>query len=155
MENEKDVNKVRKVDSETARLELVRFLDIKRISQRKREDLYDQSIKELEYAISEGMLTFDFEKKTATFKLLFPLTKKEGGKIEKLELRFSMGVSQAFNNLKNVDATDGDERSLNMIAALSGQSAAVLRLAQNAQGESGLDTSDFSLLRYFALFFLA
>ena len=155
MESEKDVNKIRKVDSETASLELGRFLDIKRISERKRKDLYEQSIKELEYAVSEGLLVFDFEKKTATFKLLFPLTRKEGGKIEKLELRFNMGVSQAFNNLKNVDASDGDERSLSMIAALSGQSAAVLRLAKNEQGESGLDTSDFSLLRYFALFFLA
>ena len=155
METGKDVNKVRKVDNETASLELGRFLDIKRISERKRKDLYEQSIKELEYAVSEGMLTFDFEKKTATFKLLFPLTRKEGAKIEKLELRFNMGVSQAFNNLKNVDASDGDERSLSMIAALSGHSAATLRLADNAQGEKGLDTSDFSLLRYYALFFLA
>ena len=155
MEEKNNAIKKRTVDSETAGQELKRFLDLKRIPERKRHDLYAQGVKELAFSVEEGSLIFDFEKKIATYFLLHPLTKKDGSKVEKLAMRFHMGVSQAQSHLNGVDPEDGNDRSLGILSALSGVSMQVLKIAENSLGESGLDTGDFSLLRYYALFFLA
>lgn len=150
----KSEEKKRTVDAETARLELERFLDLKRIPKRKRNDLYKEGIKELAYAVEEGNMIFDFDQKTVTYILLHPLTRKDGGTFNKLVMRMVLGVSQALANMKDVDTTDGDEKSLAMLATLAGVAPAILRLAKNSLGESGLDTTDYHLLRYYALFFL-
>ena len=152
---DKAEQKQRTVDSETARQEVERFLDLKRIPLKKRNELFKEGIKELTYAIEDGNMIFDFEKRTVTYFLLHPLMKKEGGTIDKLVMRMVIGVSQAIANSKEVDATDGNENSLAMVASLAGIAPATLRLAKNSLEETGLDTTDYTLLRYYALFFLA
>ena len=154
MEEKVKEDKVRTVDSETAGLEVKKFLDLKRVPEEKREKLFESNIANLVRAIQDGNLTFDFEKKRATYKLLFPLLKKDGGKIEKLEMRFHMGVTQAFSNMKGIEPDDINEKCLGMTAALSSLPIAVLKLAKNEFDESGLELADFNALRDYALFFL-
>ena len=143
-----------KVDVLTAEAEVNRWLDLKRISPKKRKDVFEQNIKNLVSSISAGVISLDFEKKRATVNLQVPLTRKEGKDIETLELRFNMGIKQAFMHAKGVDADDVNERPLSMIAALCDMPLSILKNAKNKDGEEGLDIADFNALRDYALFFL-
>lgn len=153
--DEKSGGQAVKVDPVTAETEVYRFLDIKRIPQRKRDDLLDQNIKNLVYSVEAGFFRFDFEKKKAHVTLQVPLNKKAGGKIEKLELRFNMGVNQAFGAAKGTAPDDANERTLAMVSALTDMPIKLLQNAVNDDGEVGLDTADFNVMRDYALFFLA
>ena len=144
-----------KVDPVTAEDEVTKWLDLKRIPERKRKELLDANLSNLIYSVEAGFLSFDFEKKRATVKLQVPLLRKQGGSITMLDLRFNMGVNQAFNNSKGIAPDDSNERSLGMISALCDTPIKVLQNAENADGEVGLDLADFNVMRDYAIFFLA
>jgi len=144
-----------KVDEEAAELEVKRFLDLKRISESKREHTFDQNIKDLIRLVQSGALKFDFEKKRASYRLQVPLVPKSSAMVESIEMRFFIGVNQAFNSLKDVEIGAVDERALCMVSALSGIPRNILKNSENELGDKGLDTSDHASLRSYALFFLA
>lgn len=146
--------KIAKVDEETALLEINKFLDLKRVSERKRTETFEQQIKDLTGLMMDGRFTFDFERKRATFKLNAPL-KVQGGAIEKLELRFYIGMQEVQNVLKNIGPAEVDARSMALAAALSGNNVNVFRNTENTVGEKGLDISDHNALYAYTLFFLA
>lgn len=150
-----DLDKMKKIDEETAQLEVKKFLDLKRVPARKRVEVFEQQVKDLANLISDGRLVMDFEKKRATYKLLVPLEPKNSGKIDSLNLRFFIGMQEAQNVLKNVESTNADVRSLHLAAALSGHSPDILKNAVNEVGEKGLDISDHNSLFAYTLFFLA
>jgi len=155
MADAKSSETMHKVDEETARLEVERFLDLKRVPDRKRKETFEQQIKDLIGLMIDGRLVFDFEKKRAAIKLLVPLEPRNSGKIETLSMRFYIGMQEAQNVLKNVEATNADARSLTLAAVLSGNSPDVLKNAVNELGEKGLDISDHNSLYAYTLFFLA
>lgn len=144
-----------KIDEETALIEINRFLDLKNVPQRKREDTFEQQIRDLAGLMMDGRFTFDFEKKRATFKLNVPLKQKEAGDIEKLEMRFFIGMQEAQMVLKNIGPSEVDQRSMALVAALSGNNPSVFKNAKNATGEQGLDIGDHNALYSYTLFFLA
>jgi len=146
---------IAKVDTEAAELEVKKFLDLKRIPESKREQTFEQNIKDLIRLVESGALTFDFEKKRATYKLAVPLSPRESGKIESLSMRFFIGVNQAFNSFKDIEIGAVDERALAMVSALSNIPRQILKNAENELGDKGLDTGDHASLRSYALFFLA
>ena len=154
--NESGAGKVKftKIDEETALLEINKFLDLKRVSDRKRVDTFEQQIKDLTGLMMDGRFTFDFERKRATFKLNAPL-KAASGAIETLELRFYIGMQEVQNVLKNIGPSEVDARSMALAAALSGNNANAFRNSENAVGEKGLDISDHNALYAYTLFFLA
>jgi hypothetical protein len=154
MEN-KESKATGKVDEETARLEVERFLDLKRVPDRKRKVTFEQQIKDLIGLMVDGRLAFDFESKRASIKLLVPLETKNSGRIEGLSMRFYIGMQEAQNVLKNVEASNADARSLTLAAVLSGHSPDILRNSVNEVGEKGLDISDHNSLFAYTLFFLA
>lgn len=149
------VKALAKVDPVTAEEEVKRWLDLKRIPERKRKEMLDANLNNLVYSVEAGFLSFDFEKKRAIVKLQVPLLRKQGSNIDKLELRFNMGVNQAFNNSKGIAPDDSNERTLGMISALCDTPIKVLQNADNTDGEVGLDLADFNVMRDYAIFFLA
>ena len=144
----------KKVDAETARLEVEKFLDLKRVPASKREGDFEGSIETLETLVTEGRMVFDFDKKRAIFKLLVPLEAKQSGNIKELSMRFFIGMQSAQNILKKIDAGDIYGRSLAMAAELSGINPSLLSNAKNDVEEYGLDISDANSLLFYITFFL-
>ena len=155
LENYKDKKQTAKVDAETARLEVKRFLDLKRVDDTRREGQFSSSIEALEALMCAGRLTFDFENKRATYKLIVPLTQAGGGPLTEIKLRFFLGVQESLNALKNIDVGDTLARSLVVAATLSGNPPAIFRSNKNEVGENGLDVSDNNSLVNYTSFFLA
>lgn len=156
MADPKEVTKAAsKVDSETAALEVEKFLDLKRVPDSKRKKDFDVNIEMLEGMVEDGRLRFDFEKKRAIYTLLSPLERKESGTLKELSMRFYIGMQAASNVLKKVDAGDIYGRSLAMAGDLAGVSPDILRNAKNDLGENGLDISDVNSILHYITFFLA
>lgn len=145
----------KKVDAETARLEVERFLDFKRVPKTRREKDFEVNITALETMVMDGRMVFDFEKKRAIFKLLAPLEAKESGTIKELSMRFFIGMQAMQNALKKTDLGDIYGRSLAMAANLAGISDGILGSAKNEFGENGMDTGDVNSLIHYITFFLA
>lgn len=143
------------VDAETALAEVNRFLDLKRVSEAKREESFKANIKNLINSVEAGFLRFDFEKKRVIATLTVPLIRKKGPKITALELRFNIGVKQVLNNSRGKELEGGNEHSIYMIAALCDIPETILENAENEEGEQGLAIADFNALRDYALLFLA
>ena len=156
LENYKDKKQTAKVDAETARLEVKRFLDLKRVDDTRREGQFSSSIEALEALMCAGRLSFDFdESKRATYKFLVPLIQADGSKLTEIKLRFFLGVQESLNALKNIDVGDTLARSLVVAATLSGNPPAIFRSNKNEVGENGLDVSDNNSLVNYTSFFLA
>ena len=151
--SEAEVTRV-KVSPEVAETEVDRFLDIKRISPDKRTGTFEQQIKELTAMVVEGRLTFDFEKKRATYNLIHPLTTKMDKVITELSLQIFLGVQQGNMYLKNVDIGNVDAKTHAIVAGMAGHPVAVLTNAKNSTGENGMDMSDSNSLRSYIMFFL-
>ena len=153
--NSSKIKEVPSIDEESAQAEVNKFLDLKRISPRKRSDTFDQQIKDLVGLMLDNRLTFDFDKKRARFILNSPLRQAEAGNLEHLDLRFYIGVQEANMVLKNIEAQDSSARSVALAAALSGQNPNALKNSLNDFGDKGLDMSDHNSLFAYTLFFLA
>lgn len=142
------------VDAETARAEVERFMDLKRLSEKKRETL-KANIKGLMGSVEAGLIRFDFERKRTVAILTVPLNRKVGKQITELDMRFNMGVKVMLATTKGAGLEEGNEHSLYMISSLCDIPVTILENAENEEGEQGLSTADFNILRDYALFFLA
>ena len=155
LDGDKNKKQAAKVDEETARLEVKKFLDLRRVDEGRREGQFASAIAALEGFVSAGRFTFDFEAKRATYKLMFPLKESDGSMLTEIKMRFFLGTAESTNALKNVDLGDTLARSLVVAATLSGNPPAIFRSNENDAGEKGLEVSDNNALVNYTSFFLA
>ncbi len=133
-----------KISEDQAKIELGKWLDIKKINQRKREDKVEFA-KEIIDSIMSGDTVID-EKGVITYKLLFPIQTKEGKEtIKSFEFQPRLLQRDARAALQGIKADDGDGRIVAYISALTGQAKAII---------GGLDTVDHTFCQAIALYFL-
>lgn len=154
VEKKVEISKGSVVDAETAQNEVERFMDLKRLSDKKRETL-KANIKGLMGSVEAGLIRFDFERKRTVATLTVPLNRKVGKQITELDMRFNMGVKVMLANTKGAGLEEGNEHSLYMLSSLCDIPVTILENAMNDEGEQGLAIADFNMLRDYALFFLA
>ena len=130
-----------KVSPDVAQKEITKWLDHKRISEKKRET-YEDQIETLTDAIADGFLSVN-DKHELVHKLIFPLE----GDLPLSELIYTprLKVSTVQTHLNGVKTSDADGRVCAYIAALSSKPKAVIK---------GLDTEDYSISQAVAVFFL-
>ena len=133
-----------KISEDQAKLELEKWLDIKKINQRKRDDK-EEFAKEIIDSIMSGEATID-EKGVITYNLLFPIkTKDDKVTISSFAFKPRLMQREAKAALQGIKADDGDGRIVAYISALTGQARAII---------GGLDTIDHSFCQAVALYFL-
>ena len=133
-----------KVTRKVAELEVTKWLDHKKVKDRKRENLQDQ-IDIMVGAIIDGSLVLDQDCKF-THQLSFPIENAKGEvTVRSLTYKPRLSVIEINAKMKGVKPTDADARVVGYISALTGQPSAVL---------TSLDTEDNSLAQAFATFFL-
>ncbi len=131
------------VTREVAEQDVNRWLDYRRVREKKRKD-NESGIDELIELVEEGVLSID-EDCSITFNLGQPL-KNESGSIALSELVFKPRLKQheVTAHLKGA-GTDVDARVLAYIAAATGKAKGIL---------GKLDVSDYNIAQSIALFFL-
>ena len=129
------------VAREVAAQEIEKWLDYKKINDRKREQ-YKDSIDALIDAVSDGVLTVD-EDHNLVQSLKFPI----GNEVttSKLEYKPRLKVASVHSALQGVKTADADGRICAYIAALTSQPKGVI---------TALDTEDYSIGQAIAIFFL-
>ena len=129
------------VDLETARVEVEKWLDFKRVRESKRE-ANKETIDALVEAVSEGQLVVN-EDHSLTHTLDVPT----GGETALTSLTYKprLTVQDTHSKMKGVKANDVDGRIIALVSALCGKPASL---------EGKLDTSDYSISQNVALFFL-
>ena len=133
-----------KIPLKTAEAEVDKWLDYKKVKDKKRENNKEQ-IELIVDAVCDGTLVLD-DKFVFTHKLLFPLGSSENeGKIKELKYRPRLMVREINAKMKGVKANDPDGRIVSYIAALSDQPSGII---------SSLDTEDNSLAQQIVSFFL-
>lgn len=129
------------VSREVAQEEIERWLEYKKVNERKRE-AYTESIATLVDAVCDGSISVD-EKYNLVQSLKFPVG--EEATVSKLEYRPRLRVSTVHQHLQGVKTTDADGRILAYMAALTGKPKAIV---------SAMDTEDYSVGQAIAIFFL-
>lgn len=127
------------VAKEVAELEINKWLDYKRVKDKKRE-AYKDAIETLIDAVSEGYLVVN-EDFTLTHSLAFPVGAEGAFKELVYKPRIDVATIQKYAN----GAIGGDARVLATIAALSGQATTII---------SKMDTEDYGIASSVAIFFL-
>ncbi|MCH9621003.1 MAG: hypothetical protein S4CHLAM20_04170 [Chlamydiia bacterium] len=131
-----------KVNKQTAINEVNGWLDYKRVSEKKREDLSDQ-IELLVEGVSDGYLRINSETFEIVHTLSFPIG--EGDSIKELTYKPRLTVSEINNRTKGVRNGDADGRVKAYISALCGQGQGVL---------GNLDSVDFTIPQSIIVFFI-
>lgn len=133
-----------KVDKSVAIADIERWLDYKRISDKKRES-NKEYIDSLVSEIEEGNLTVN-DDCILVYSLKFAI-EDEGGNptLEQLTFKPRMRTADLDPYLKGVKATDADGRVRAHICALTGKGMAMI---------GKLDTEDISVCSTIAVFFL-
>jgi polyhydroxyalkanoate synthesis regulator phasin len=130
------------VSREIAEQEVGKWLDFKRVSERRRKDLAD-TIDALVDAVEDGSLTLEEGMK---FKqtLKFPIKTND---TETAELTFKprITVGEVQTKLKGVKATDTDERLNAYMSALTGQPMGVIKALDTDDQRTGLAIAVFFL----------
>jgi len=129
------------VAKDVAAKEIERWLDAKKVNERKRE-AYADSIETLTDAVSDGVLTVDGEHNLVQL-LKFPTE----GEVPVTSLKYKprLKVATIHLHLQGVKTSDADGRILAYIAALTGTPKEIVR---------SLDTEDYSIGQAIAIFFL-
>ena len=141
---ENSIQNTEKVTRKVAESEVNKWLDYKKVKDKKRENLQDQ-IDVMVDAIIDGSLVLDQDFKF-THTLSFPIENAKGEvSIRSLTYKPRLSVKEINSRMKGVKANDADARVVGYIAALTDQPAAVL---------TSLETEDNSLSQAFATFFL-
>ncbi len=129
---------------EMAQAEVNKWLDAKKVKQRKRES-YPDAIEHITNAIAEGSL-FLSEDFKLTQKLSFPVCDNSGAEVfSELEYKPRLTVFDTQAATKNVKAGDADGRIMAYASALTGKSNGLL---------GKLDTEDYTLVQSITVFFL-
>ena len=141
---ENNMPKIEKVSRKVAELEVKKWLDYKKVKEKKRENLQDQ-IDVMIDAIIDGSLVLDQDFKF-THQLSFPIENANGEvTVKSLTYKPRLSVKEINAKMKGVKSNDPDARVVGYVAALTDHPRAVL---------TDLDTEDNSLAQAFALFFL-
>jgi hypothetical protein len=133
-----------KVASEIATAEVNKWLELKKIGEKKREDKKD-SIDAMIGAICEGLLIID-EKGFITQKLKFQI-KDESGKVELEELKYKprLSTAQIQACLAGTKLTDLYALPIALIAALTDQSKSIIKLLDSEDSSVGQSIANFFL----------
>ncbi len=129
------------IDINTATKDVEKWLDHKRIGQRKRET-YKASIESLVGAVCDGFLSLNDEFEWI-HKLKFEIG--ESGQYKELAYKPRMDVEEIQTSLQGVKADDADGRLLSYVAALTGKGKGICKK---------LDSEDYSIAQAIAIFFL-
>lgn len=129
------------VSKEVAQVEIEKWLDCKKISERKRETTKDNTAALVD-AISEGGLVLT-EKNELVQTLKFPIG--ETSPVEKLTYKPRLTVKEVNTKMQGVKANDVDGRVTGYIAALTNLTMEEVKK---------LDTEDYGLAQNIAIFFL-
>ena len=129
------------VDLETAKKEVEKWLDFKRVRDSKRKSNAD-TIEALAEAVSEGQLVLN-EDHTLTHNLDVPTE----GEVPVTQLTYKprLTVQDTHSKMKGVKANDVDGRIIALVSALCGKPTGII---------GRLDTADYSVSQNVALFFL-
>jgi hypothetical protein len=132
-----------KIGRDIATLEVEKWLDHKKVKEKKRT-AYEDAIETLVDAVCEGSLIVndDFTLKT---KLDFPLG--IDGTIKEFVFKSRVDINTVNAQMTGVKPGDGGARILATIAALTGQSKSVL-------GKMDSGSEDYNIASSIALFFL-
>jgi len=130
-----------KTAEDIATEEMQMWLDHKRMSEAKREELKDNQ-ETLIAEMAEGWLRLDQDTMELKQKLRFPLGESEDIKELHYRPRIKMGDLRPY--LKNVGIQDIDERLYAYAACLSGKTKGVIR---------GMDPEDYRVAQAIAAFF--
>ena len=131
----------KKVSQEQAQLEVEKWLDMKRVSPKKRET-YADAIESLVDAVVFGQLVL-----TDDLHFVQTLDVPTEGDAPVTELKFKprLKVGEVHSQMNGVKSGDADGRVTALIAALTGKPKGVVK---------ALDTTDYSVAQNIALFFL-
>lgn len=119
--------------------ELNKWLDFKKVAQRKRET-YKDAIETLANGISDGLLTVDDKTYAITQTLSFP-----AGDIKTLTFKPRLTVQDIKNKTATLKAGDSDGRMTAYVSALTDVSMGEL---------SKMDTEDYNICQSIAVFFI-
>ena len=134
-------NLSKKVSVDIAKEDVDKWLDYKRVKEKKRES-YKEQIEALVDGVADGNLILN-EKHELVQTLIFPLE----GELPLKELNYKprLKVSTIHQHLSGIKATDADGRICAYVAALTSKPKDVIK---------GLDTEDYSIAQAIAVFFL-
>lgn len=134
-----------KVSFEQAQKEVENWLDHKRVSPKKREGVYAESIEVIVDAISFGDATIEEDGKIIQ-SLKFPITDSSGNMVVSvLEYTPRITYSAIKSQLQTVKPGDGNGRLIAVASGLTGKPIGILEK---------MDTEDISLLQAISVFFL-
>lgn len=129
------------VTIEVAQVAMDKWLNYKRVGERKRDSNAD-SIEVMMDGFEDGSLTLNEETHEITHTLCFPLGENEAVKQLTYKPRVSVGVLQSY--LTKTKSGDADGRVTAYVQALTGQTSNIIK---------GLDTEDNRIAQAIALFF--
>lgn len=129
----------KKVSIETATADVEKWLDKKKVSEKKREEK-KAAIAFLIGAIEEGNLVLNEDN---SFEQTLKFPKGEGESLNKLKFKDRLQMSELHVHLKNTNGTD--ERLLGHVVALTGQPKNIIKT---------LDTEDYDIASTIGLFFV-
>jgi len=133
---------MKKVSQDQAILDFEKWLEARRINERKREA--NKATEEtLVGAIVDGLLIVN-EDNTLTQVLVFPTNGGEG--VKELKYAYRLNAGQRQEATKGIDAKDGEGRLIGYIAALTDQPKGVIKKL-----ESG---DDYDIATSIAVYFL-
>lgn len=129
------------ISPEVAQQEIEKWLDHKRVSEKRRESLSDQ-IEILVNAVVEGELVLD-EKFTLKQKLRFPIENEIT--TTALEYKPRLKIGEVHNRLQGIKPGDADGRITAYISALTGKPKEVIK---------NLEVDDYGIGQSIAIFFI-
>lgn len=130
-----------KVDLTTATADINRWLDAKKVSEKKREQQKD-TIAALVEAVQEGSLVVN-DDDSLTYVLMEPVG--ASATVKELKFKKRLTVGEVQNHLQGVKASDVDGRLMAYVCALTNVNKTIL---------SQLGTDDYSIPQSIAIFFL-
>jgi hypothetical protein len=129
------------VNIELAKAEVKKWLDHKKISEKKREKNQD-NIEALVEAIVDGHLALNETKFTFTHTLKFPTG--ENGQLTKLEYKSRLEVKEIQMQMQGIKSTDLHGIIISYACALTGKPRGVI---------AALDSEDYAIVQGIASFF--
>ena len=127
------------VSRDVAMIEVEKWLDNKKLSDKKRETNKD-SIDALIEGIEDGILSIDESDFSIKMNLDFPV-----GDLKTLTFKARLSVGELHKYLNGVKSTDGDGRILAYVCALTGQNSGLIKM---------MFLEDYSVASNIAYFFL-
>lgn len=130
------------VNEATARLDVERWLDYKKVGDAKRED-NSAAIDGIVAGVMDGDLVISEQGHEITHALRFPIG--NSGAVKELTYKARLSIKERNKKLKGTKATDTGEYLVALIAALASDNKAVIE---------ELDTEDHNIAQNVALFFI-